>query len=278
MLNFRNAVAALAVLGLASCQYITGAKLRACDDPETLAVIESLIVRAAKVAYQVDVSHVDYGRLVRLEMLHPVKLEENISKYTCEGNIHIGEGSGPLSDFKINYTSQVVNNNLLVEVHGTESLALLVTQAMEPSTAATSPAEDAATMAGDAAADLAPAATETIPSEGPSVSETTDASEVADREARSAQACEALHLADGKPYKEAKSILMSNGFLPFSPDLVKGEYSTTVDGDPANCGNAGCDLAWFTHGSPVQPQVGVSIDDNIEQSEWIAHASSPNCK
>lgn len=78
----------------------------------------------------------------------------------------------------------------------------------------------------------------------------------------------------GMYYLHGKTALRDAGYSP-SRDA---DTHSTVDGDPAHCGNAGCSLPWeSTEGSRIC--VGVSVDDNQEQSRWpITAVDSGDCE
>lgn len=263
--------AAMALLSLAGCQYISGLTLKTCDAPETLASMESMLIAAVKSSTGRDVSHEDFVRLVRFDLLHPVKLEENIGKYSCEGKVHIGPEGGEQLELNLAYSSQMVNDQHYVEMANGKGLALLLAQALE-SPAASSPAQDAAAMARDA---LKPAEPSSEPA-APAVAQVAEGASSVSPEGH-IEACAAAREADGKPYAEAKAILLKSDYWPSRPEDVKENFPMDIDGDPASCGNRGCQIAWEVYKGARELEVGVTVDDNKDTTEWITHVTVSDC-
>lgn len=76
-----------------------------------------------------------------------------------------------------------------------------------------------------------------------------------------------------QPYERTRSQLLRLGYQPEAETSESLPHS--VDGDPAVCGNAGCQIPW-TRGTQSMC-VGVTVDDNLEESSWSSKADSGPC-
>jgi hypothetical protein len=76
-----------------------------------------------------------------------------------------------------------------------------------------------------------------------------------------------------QPYEKTRSQLLRLGYQPEVETTESLPHS--VDGDPALCGNAGCQIPW-TRGTQSMC-VGVTVDDNLEESAWSSQADPGPC-
>lgn len=76
-----------------------------------------------------------------------------------------------------------------------------------------------------------------------------------------------------QPYGKTRSQLLRLGY---QPEVESTEsLPNSVDGDPALCGNAGCQIPW-TRGTQYMC-VGVTVNDNLEESAWSSQADPGPC-
>ena len=78
----------------------------------------------------------------------------------------------------------------------------------------------------------------------------------------------------GKTYGDTKTALSGLGYVPefASPTDV---YPHQLDGDVANCGNAGCSVPWILHPADERLCVGVRMNDGIKESEMVVSSVEP---
>lgn len=76
-----------------------------------------------------------------------------------------------------------------------------------------------------------------------------------------------------QPYGKTRSQLLRLGYQPEVETTESLPHS--VDGDPALCGNAGCRIPW-TRGTQSMC-VGVTVNDNLEESAWSSQADPGPC-
>ncbi|MCS3747795.1 hypothetical protein FHY18_003423 [Xanthomonas arboricola] len=75
-------------------------------------------------------------------------------------------------------------------------------------------------------------------------------------------------------YEQVREQLVSAGYLPLA--APSEEYSSSVDGDPASCGNSGCSVPWRS--ATVVACVGVSVNDNLDERQWASHVNEGMCE
>jgi uncharacterized protein YecT (DUF1311 family) len=71
---------------------------------------------------------------------------------------------------------------------------------------------------------------------------------------------------DEQTYAAIKSSLRASGY---SPDGDAAQTGAEVDGDPADCGNAGCTARWSDKAGN-RKCVGISINESIPEAQWKA--------
>lgn len=77
-------------------------------------------------------------------------------------------------------------------------------------------------------------------------------------------------------YESVRTALMSAGYKPnHAVDLQNG-FPHEVDGDPANCGMAGCQLPWVS-ASGNKKCVAVLVNDGTPEAQWKASILSSPC-
>ncbi|WP_148041001.1 hypothetical protein [Montanilutibacter psychrotolerans] len=76
-----------------------------------------------------------------------------------------------------------------------------------------------------------------------------------------------------KPYSSRRVDLLKRGYQP--QPAINNVLPHTLGGDPAACGNAGCQVPW-TKGDEVVC-VSVEVNDDLEEAGWLSHAASGPC-
>lgn len=76
-----------------------------------------------------------------------------------------------------------------------------------------------------------------------------------------------------QPYRTTKSQLLRLGYQPEARATESLPHS--VDGDPALCGNAGCQIPW-TRGTQSMC-VAATVNDDLEESAWSSQADPGPC-
>ncbi|MHA8020109.1 hypothetical protein ACX94F_08645 [Stenotrophomonas hibiscicola] len=76
-----------------------------------------------------------------------------------------------------------------------------------------------------------------------------------------------------QPYGRTRSQLLGLGYQPEAE--TSESFPQSVDGDPAMCGNAGCQIPWTRGTQSVC--VGVTVNDNLEESSWSSKAEPGSC-
>lgn len=78
---------------------------------------------------------------------------------------------------------------------------------------------------------------------------------------------------DVKTYSSRKNDLLGRGYAPDAN--TSNELPHTVDGDPATCGNAGCQIPWSK--GRESACVSVTVNDNLDEASWLSQAAAGPC-
>lgn len=76
-----------------------------------------------------------------------------------------------------------------------------------------------------------------------------------------------------QPYGRTRSQLLRLGYQPAAGATESLPHS--VDGDPALCGNAGCQIPWTKGGQSMC--VSATVNDDLEESAWSSQATPGPC-
>lgn len=75
------------------------------------------------------------------------------------------------------------------------------------------------------------------------------------------------------PYGKRRVELLAGGYEPAKAPTV--ELPHTVDGDPAACGNAGCQVPWNKGDQSVC--VSVQVNDDLDEASWLSQQLMGAC-
>ncbi len=76
-----------------------------------------------------------------------------------------------------------------------------------------------------------------------------------------------------EPYAKRRAQLLEDGYAPSRK--TAGTFPLEVAGDPAVCGNAGCQIPWFKGNQSIC--VSVQVNDNLDESDWLSQQSAGPC-
>lgn len=76
-----------------------------------------------------------------------------------------------------------------------------------------------------------------------------------------------------EPYAKRRAQLLEDGYAPLRK--TAGTFPLEVAGDPAVCGNAGCQIPWFKGNQSIC--VSVQVNDNLDESDWLSQQSAGPC-
>lgn len=68
------------------------------------------------------------------------------------------------------------------------------------------------------------------------------------------------------PYANRRAQLLAEGYEP--ANAPSEELRHSVDGDPAACGNAGCQVPWSKGDRSIC--VSVQVNDNLDEASWLS--------
>jgi len=74
-------------------------------------------------------------------------------------------------------------------------------------------------------------------------------------------------------YGERRAELLAGGYEPSKAPTE--ELRHTVDGDPAACGNAGCQVPWYKGGQSVC--VSAQVNDDVDEASWLSQQRIGAC-
>lgn len=75
------------------------------------------------------------------------------------------------------------------------------------------------------------------------------------------------------PYGKRKAELLAAGYEPLKGPTE--ELRHTVDGDPAACGNAGCQVPWYNGDDSVC--IAVQVNDDLDEASWLSQQLTGAC-
>lgn len=75
------------------------------------------------------------------------------------------------------------------------------------------------------------------------------------------------------PYAKRRAELLAAGYEPLKAPTE--ELPHTVDGDPAACGNAGCQVPWYKGDHSVC--VAVQVNDDLDEASWLSQQLIGTC-
>jgi len=75
------------------------------------------------------------------------------------------------------------------------------------------------------------------------------------------------------PYGKRRAALLKAGYEPST--APSGELRHTVDGDPAACGNAGCQVPWSK--GELSVCVAVQVNDDLDEASWLSQQLTGAC-
>lgn len=104
------------------------------------------------------------------------------------------------------------------------------------------------------------------------------ADEVVKDATQPAPASSPMDEASGSPnevtYEQVRRQLVSAGYTPMA--APSDDFSSSVDGDPAYCGNAGCSVPWRS--ATDVACVAVSVNDDLDERQWASQVSMSACE
>jgi len=95
----------------------------------------------------------------------------------------------------------------------------------------------------------------------------------ASRPMQGADSAPSLSTGGDKPYAKRRTQLLEDGYAPLKE--AAGTFPLEVAGDPAMCGNAGCQIPWFKGTQSIC--VSVQVNDNLDEAEWLSQQSAGPC-
>lgn len=247
----------LITITLGACDQFAKVTTPKCSDEATLKLVREIISENF-VDLDRQLSPQDLEKRLSLTLVHATKLEENIRKYSCEATLTATNGTEQ-HEMNLSFESQLDDDsNHLVKVLNVSAFDAEILNTLLSRQDAPPAKPDTSTNSNQADA----------VNNQPNPSNSTDELEQALEEAAALYALQMdlIPSTDNLKYTDARNLLQNNGYEPDVDSDIEA-YPHTVAGDKAACGNAGCSIPW--RGENVSFCVGVGVNDNISQEQWI---------